>query len=131
VESSAVKPPYSKLQTPNFKLQASNFYTMSLIAKQLVINKLFLPKEIVDIVKDYLFRRIQQISEYDERYDILLTIPYKEYDLAAHAIYVYLNISEEKDYFLVYKNFQIELLTLGYGVADNVYLVDRSLVLIQ
>ena len=104
---------------------------MSFIAKQLVINKLFLPKEIVDIVKDYLFRRIQQISEYDERYDILLTIPYKEYDLAAHAIYVYLNISEEKDYFLVYKNFQIELLTLGYGVADNVYLVDRSLVLIQ
>jgi hypothetical protein len=101
---------------------------MSLIAKQLFINKLFLPKDIVDVIKDYLFRRIQQISEYDERYDILLTIPYKEYDLAARTMYVYLNISQEKDYFLVYKNLQVELLTLGYrGHDNNVYLIERSI----
>jgi hypothetical protein len=105
---------------------------MSLIAKQLLINKFKLPIEVIDIVKDYLFRKIQKISENDERYDILLTIPYKEYDLTAHTIYVYLTISEEKDYFLVYKNFQIELLTLGYGGNNNnVYLVDRSIFAIE
>lgn len=104
---------------------------MSSIAKQLLINKFKLPIEIIDIVKDYIFHKIKKLPENDERYMILLTIPFKEYDPTDNTIYVYLTISEEKDYFLVYKNFQIELLTLGYGLADNVYLVDRSMFSIE
>jgi hypothetical protein len=104
---------------------------MSSITKQLLINRFNLPIEIIDIVKDYLFHKIQKIPENDERYEILLTIPYKEYDLTNHTIYVYLTISEEKDYFLVYKNFQIELLTLGYGDDNVVYFIDRSIFAIE
>ena len=93
---------------------------MSSIAKQLLINKFSLPKEIIDIVKDYTFHKIKKIPENDERYKILLTIPFKEYDPADDTVYVYLNISEEKDYFLVYKNFLfVFLLFLNLFVLSN------------
>ena len=84
---------------------------MSSIAKRLLINKFKLPIEIIDIVKEYIFHKIKKLLENDERYMILLTIPFKEYDQTDDTIYVYLTISEEKDYFLVYKNFQIQMLT--------------------
>jgi len=104
---------------------------MSSIAKQLLINKFKLPIEIIDIVKDYIFHKIKKIQENDERYMILLTIPFKEYDPTDDTNYVYLTISEEKDYFLVYKKFQIQLLTLRYGADDVVYLVDGSTIAIE
>jgi len=97
---------------------------MSSIAKQLLINKFNFPKEIIDMVKDYTFHKIKKIPEYDLRYKILLTIPYKEYDPADDTIYVYLNISEEKDYFLVYKDFEIQLQTLFYGENNVIYLIE-------
>jgi hypothetical protein len=104
---------------------------MTSIAKQLLINKFNLPIEIIDIVKDYIFHKIKKLPENDERYMILLTIPFKEYDPSDDTIYVYLTISEEKDYFLVYKNFQIQLLTLRYGADNVVYFVDGSIFAIE
>jgi len=104
---------------------------MSSIAKQLLINKLNLPMEVIDILKDYIFHKIKKLLENDERYPILQTIPFKEYDPTDDTIYVYLNISEEKDYFLVYKNFQIQLLTLRYGHDDVVYCVNGSIFAIE
>ena len=104
---------------------------MSSIAKQLLINRLQLPLEVIDIVKDYIFHKIKKLRENDERYHILLTIPFKEYDPTDETIYVYLTISEEKDYFLVYKNFKIQLLTLRYGAENVVYCVDGSIFAIE
>jgi hypothetical protein len=104
---------------------------MTSIAKQLLINKFKIPIEIIDIVKDYTFHKIKKLRENDERYEMLHTIPLKEYDPADDTIYVYLTISEEKDYFLVYKNFQIQLLTLRYGADNVVYYVDGSIFAIE
>ena len=99
---------------------------MSSIAKQLLIKQFNLPKEIIDIVKDYTFHKIKKITENDERYKILLTIPYKEYDPSDDTTYVYLNISEEKDYFLVYKNFEIQVQILFYAENNVIYLMEGT-----
>jgi hypothetical protein len=104
---------------------------MSSIAKQLLINNFNLPKEIIDIVKDYIFYKIKKIPENDERYNILLTIPVKEYDPTDDTIYVYLNISQEKDYFLVYKNFKIQLQTLLYTDDNVVHFIEGTIFLIE
>jgi hypothetical protein len=101
---------------------------MTTIAKQLVINKVKLPKEVIDVVKDYIFHKIKKIPEYDIRYTILLTIPMKEYDPTDDTNYVYLNISEEKDYFLVHTNHNIQLQTLCYGDNDVVYLLEGIII---
>jgi len=43
-------------------------------------------------------------------------------------VYVYLNISEEKDYFLVHTNHNIQLQTLCYGDNDVVYLLEGIII---
>ena len=101
------------------------------IAKQLLINKLNIPKDIIDIVKDYIFHKIKKIPENDPRYQILLTIPLKEYDDTDDTMFVYLSINDEKDYFLVYKNYKIQLLTLRYGADDVVHCVNSSIFAIE
>ena len=90
------------------------------IAKQLLINKLNLPKEIIDIVKDYTFHKIKKIPKNDTRYQILLTIPFKEYNDSDDTIFVYLTINDEKDYFLVYTNCKIYIQTLSYVEGGNI-----------
>jgi hypothetical protein len=106
---------------------------MTSIARQLVINNinLSLPKEIIDIVKDYTFHRIKKISENDVRYDILLDIPYKEYNYTHDISFVYLSITHEKDYYLVYKNFEIQIQTLKYVNDNEVQFLDGSIFLIE
>ena len=102
---------------------------MSLVGSQLFIN-FNLPKEIIDIIKDYTFHKTKKIPENDERYHILQTIPFKICD--PDISYVYLNIiSEEKDYFLVYTNFQIQLQTLVYGDNDVVYFIEGTIFSIE
>jgi len=103
---------------------------MSSIAKQLVINNFNLPKVIIDIVKDFNFHKIKKIPKYDDRYNILQTIPFKEYDHTDDSNYVYLNITDEKDYFLVYKDFEIQLQTLFYG-DNSVFLIEATKFLIE
>jgi hypothetical protein len=103
---------------------------MSLIAKQLVINNINLPKEVIDIIKDYAFHKIKKFLENDERYEILRTIPFKEYDSTDDTIYVYLYISQVKDYFLVYINCKIYLQTLFYG-DNNIHLIEGTIFSIE
>ena len=105
---------------------------MSSITTQLIINKFILPKEIINIVKEYAFRKIKKILTNDTRYNLLLTIPSKEYDPLDDTTVVYIKITHEKEYHLIYTNFTIYLQTLRYSDNDNqVYLIDRFLTLMK
>jgi len=57
---------------------------------------------------------INRINKSDERYKILETIPFKEYDPEDDSTYVYLWIKDDKDYYLVYIDYEIQLQTLIY-----------------
>jgi hypothetical protein len=101
---------------------------MSLFATQLLINKLQLPKDILEIVKDFAFRRIRKIPSDDSRYANLLNIPEKEYDPKDKSTFVYIGINDDKDYFLVYKDFKIYLQVFRYDHFSNrVHFVDGSI----
>ena len=102
---------------------------MSSIAKQLVMNNIKLPVELIRIVKDYTFHKIKKIPKNDERYQILLTIPYKEYDYIDNddVVFVYLRITAEKEYYMVKTKFEIQLQTLGYRDDNVVYFIDGSI----
>ena len=109
-----------------------NQFKMSSITKQLIINKFILPKEIINIVKEYAFHKIKKIPTNDTRYNLLLTIQFKEYDHSEDTTYVYMKITRDKDYHLVYTNFIIYLQTLRYSDNDNrVYFIDGSKTLIK
>ena len=90
---------------------------MTTTYKVMIINRILLPKELTDIIKDYTFQKIQKIPKNDKRYDILLKIPSKDYSPEDDVTYVYMRINDEKDYFLTYNNFAIQLQTLMYD--DN------------
>jgi hypothetical protein len=102
---------------------------MSSISKQLIINKFVLPREILDIVKEYLFHK--KIPKNDKRYDLLLTIPIREHFDKFSC--VYLSITDDKDYYLVYINYAIQIQTLRYGNGNNghnegvVYFIDGNI----
>ena len=102
----------------------------SSITKQIIINKFGLPQDIINIVKDYLFYKIQKILETDERYKLLLTIPSKEYDLLNDTVSVCMPITDEKDYVLVYCDFitygRLELQTLEYLHQDVIYCTEAE-----
>jgi len=105
---------------------------MTLIIKQIIINKFVLPTEIINIVKEYAFHKIKKIPTNDERYNLLLTIPLKEYDPSDDTTYVYMKITDEKEYYLVYTNFTIYLQTLRYSDNDNrIHLLDGYKTLIK
>jgi len=59
-------------------------------------------------------KQINRIPRDDPRYDLLLNIPEKDYDPEDGLIYVYLRINEEKDFYMVYKPYEIQLQTLTY-----------------
>ena len=105
---------------------------MSSITKQLIINKFILPKEIINIVKEYAFHKIKKIPTNDTRYNLLLTIPFKEYDPLDDTTVVYIKITHEKEYHLIYTDFTIYLQTLRYSDNDNqVYFIDGSKTLMK
>lgn len=71
---------------------------------------------------------INKISPEDIRYELLQTIPPKEYDATDDTVYVYLYINDDKDYFMVYKNYAIQLQTLFYYKNENrVHRLDASI----
>ena len=85
---------------------------MSPIANQLLSNNFNLPKK---------------IPENDERYNVLLTVPIKEVDPTDNTVYVYLTINNEKDYFMVYNNYKIQLQTLLYTDDNVVHFIEGTI----
>jgi hypothetical protein len=94
---------------------------MALVSKKiLLIHHLPLPNDVTGIIKEYTFRKIRKIPWNDERYEIMRFIPLKEYDEIDDSIFLYLSISNDKDYFLVYRNFVLYVQVLQY--INNVVL---------
>ena len=98
--------------------------------KQLIMNKFMLPKELIDIIKDYTFHTIKKIPKDDERYELLLTIPYKQYVPLDDITFVYMRISGDKDYFMFYNNFEIQLQILVYG-DDRIHCLEEHSFIIE
>jgi hypothetical protein len=89
-----------------------------------------LPKELIDIIKDYTFHTIKKIPKDDERYELLLTIPYKQYVPLDDITFVYMRISGDKDYFMFYNNFEIQLQILVYG-DDRIHCLEEHSFIIE
>jgi len=70
---------------------------MSIIRKQLVVNSFKLPKEIIDIIIEYTFRKIRKISTDDIRFSLLYSIPIKYYSDIDDITYTYLRIANNKE----------------------------------
>jgi len=87
---------------------------MSTIATQVVINQLLIPKEVIEIIKEYTFHKIKRIPEDDERYNKLYTIEPKIYEPTTNHTHVYLTINHEKDYFILYLDFEIQVQVFRY-----------------
>ena len=66
---------------------------------------------------------INRIPKTDIRYTMLQTVPEKEYDEIDNMVYVYLWINDNKDYFMVYKNYSIQLQTLLYIGKTHIHLL--------
>jgi hypothetical protein len=66
---------------------------------------------------------INPIAKADERYDILLKIPRKEYDYTDGVTYVYMCINEDKDYYITYKPYELQIQVLYYEV-DTIHAID-------
>ena len=82
--------------------------------KQLIINRFALPTEIIDIIKEYAFLKINKIPKNDNRYIILSTIQLKTCDMFdATSFYVLLKIAERKYYYLVYSDFSLRIHVFG------------------
>ena len=87
---------------------------MTLIMKQLIINSFNIPKDIVEIIKEYTFHKIKKILERDKRYNLLLTIPLKITEDTNFKTYVYLRINSDKHYLLIYSTSKIVIENLMF-----------------
>jgi len=90
-----------------------------MFVKNLILNQLNFPLDVINIIKDYAFHGIKRIPKDDNRYKLLSKIPSKEYDPSDGVTFVYMTINNSKDYFLTYFNFEIQLQTLQYNENDN------------
>ena len=95
---------------------------MSTILTQVVMNHLGLPKEIIEIVKEYTFHKIKKIPENDERYRLMYTIEPKIYDPTTNHTFVYITINNEKDYYIVYLDFEIQVQVFRYETNRVVFI---------
>lgn len=90
--------------------------------------KLYMPSHMCDIKRD-VSQNIQKIPKNDYRYDILHQMEMKQYDPNDGVTYVYLNINDEKDYYITYDNYEIQIQVLEYyddcvyQVSGNVYMI--------
>lgn len=67
----------------------------SIFLIKLLINRLKLPVELLEIIKGYVFREIKEIDYYDWRYDMIWAIPQKSYDKRHGSASVFLPIRED------------------------------------
>jgi len=94
-------------------------------AKQSMINRIHLPEEIINIVKEYVFYQIRKILQTDVRYKQLKTIPCKHYDSTDDSMFVYMPITDEKTYYMIYcgDTDTIEIQTL-LCAGNHIYTID-------
>ena len=100
-----------------------NHQLTRMFEKNLILNKLNLPLDVISMVKDYAFHGIRRLPHDDIRYNLLSRIPEKEYDPSDGITYIYMTINNSKDYFLTYNNFEIQLQTLQYDDDNNMVFV--------
>jgi hypothetical protein len=94
------------------------------------MNHLFLPREIIENIKEYTFHKIKRIPENDERYQMLYNIQPKIYDPTTNHTYVYLTINDEKDYYIVYLDFEIQVQVFKYE-TNRVVFIDGARYIIE
>jgi hypothetical protein len=104
---------------------------MLFFEKHLMINKFNLPKEIIHIIKEYVFHKIKKIQKNDQRYKLLLTIPHKIYNTTYNNNYVLMRINEKKYYCLIhyYNSSVIELQTLLCLRDNALYPVNKNIII--
>ena len=95
------------------------------------IVKHILSYDIRFVIRDGKIIQINKISENDERYEMLYRIPMKEYDQDNDDqnnnrpdSWVYLSINDDKDYFLSYTNYEIQLQTFDYSSGNCVRFIE-------
>jgi hypothetical protein len=76
----------------------------SIFLIKLLINRLKLPVELLEIIKGYVFREIKEIDYYDLRYDMIWAIPRKSYDKRHGSASVFLPIREDCDLMVAFFN---------------------------
>jgi len=103
---------------------------MSTISRQVVINHLLLPKKVIEIIKEYTFHKIKRIPDNDERYQMLYNIQSKIYDPTTNEKYVYLTINDQKDYYIVYLDFEIIVQVFRYE-TNRVVFIDGARYIIE
>ena len=98
---------------------------MSTIQTQLVINNISLPKDIIYIVKQFVFHEIRKICDEDERYAILQTIPPKIYYPIYKMTVVDLEIPTD-DSFVSFTLFYRLMYQLGRLSVDRIYKIHNQ-----
>lgn len=91
---------------------------------QRMMKTTILPKDVIDTIQTYVFHSPGKIPKTYSIYETLRSIPMKEYDPSDGVTYVYMSINNEKDYFMTYNRFQIQLQTLMYIGADRVHTIE-------
>ena len=98
----------------------------SLLQKLSVINALPLNSDAHHLIKELCFHKIKKIPKDDIRYQLLSDIPTKEYDEKDDTAYVYLQIKENKDYYIVFvsdrviNEFEFQIQILEYSQIEEV-----------
>jgi hypothetical protein len=103
---------------------------MSLKLKLSLLNKLSLPKDIIEYIKYFTFHEIKKILENDDRYYMLENMQQKEY--YEGKTFLYLTIDDEKDYYIVYDDNTLYIQVLRYDELTHIiHLVDVNKYLIK
>jgi len=86
-----------------------------------------LPMDVVMYILDYdrrfvirkgqVAKIVNPISPYDERYDLLANLPYKEFHYDG-CIFVYLSVNTRKNFYITYHNSRLQLQTLEWVEDD-------------
>jgi hypothetical protein len=84
---------------------------MSAITKQLLINSIPLPDEILTLVKDCIFTKVRKIPKTDPRYSMLLSVPTKTC-LGYNLVGVWLQKLGSNVSYLLYYSLNTTLITM-------------------
>lgn len=94
---------------------------MSAITKQLLINSIPLPDEILTLVKDCIFTKVRKISKNDPRYSMLKTIAPKTY-IDYNLVGVCLQKQGSTVRYLLYYSLNTTLITLyKHDIYNNAF----------